>query len=175
MDNHLEGIKDALGIFVKYGSPMPQSSYNDSLLMRLVGVSTIRTSQKHTQRGLQNLSIVVGIPRPKPSTRPEFMPTYRRPYSRSLPRVPFRCVFASPSWAADGELTRPHSLQSRRGTITITYSCTHRNLIMLHFSARMTTLDRLVNCLWISSLVFSIASAINSQLAYHCKWPDHLL
>ncbi|CAE6415799.1 unnamed protein product [Rhizoctonia solani] len=29
----------------------------------------------------------------------------------------------------------------------------------------------LVNALWFSSLVFSVASAINSQLAYHCKAP----
>ncbi|KAG8884759.1 hypothetical protein FRB97_003279 [Tulasnella sp. 331] len=31
------------------------------------------------------------------------------------------------------------------------------------------SLGHLVNCLWISSLVFSIASAINSQLAYHWR------
>lgn len=37
------------------------------------------------------------------------------------------------------------------------------------------TLDEVVRALWVSSLILSIASAINSQLAMHCEQPRSFL
>ncbi|KAG8992062.1 hypothetical protein FRB94_013394 [Tulasnella sp. JGI-2019a] len=54
-------------------------------------------------------------------------------------------------------------------TVATFFSGVTASTLQYTFNQTQTPLGRLVNCLWISSLVFSIASAINSQLAYHWR------
>ncbi|QRW04758.1 hypothetical protein RhiLY_03757 [Ceratobasidium sp. AG-Ba] len=54
-------------------------------------------------------------------------------------------------------------------TVATFFSGVTATTLQFSFEDVDTTLGSLVNALWISSLVFSIASAINSQLAYHWR------
>lgn len=54
-------------------------------------------------------------------------------------------------------------------TVATFFSGVTATTLQFSFEDNSTALGSLVNGLWISSLVFSIASAINSQLAYHWR------
>ncbi|KAG8732880.1 hypothetical protein FRC10_000546 [Ceratobasidium sp. 414] len=54
-------------------------------------------------------------------------------------------------------------------TVATFFSGVTATTIQYSFNVIGNTRADLVNALWIISLIFSIASAINSQLAYHCK------
>ncbi|CAE6438103.1 unnamed protein product [Rhizoctonia solani] len=59
-------------------------------------------------------------------------------------------------------------LQNLSTTATF-FSAVSATTIQFSYQLRGGVLDNLLNVLWISSLVFSIASALNSQLAYHWR------
>ncbi|KAG8750778.1 hypothetical protein FRC11_010066, partial [Ceratobasidium sp. 423] len=54
-------------------------------------------------------------------------------------------------------------------TVATFFSGVTATTLQFSYEAHDETIQNLVNGLWISSLVFSIASAINSQLAYHWR------
>ena len=49
------------------------------------------------------------------------------------------------------------------------FSAVTATTIQFTYDKNVTSIERAVNLLWVGSLVFSLASAINSQLAYHWR------
>ena len=54
-------------------------------------------------------------------------------------------------------------------TVATFFSAVAATTIQYSYQSNFTTTEKAVNLLWVMALIFSLASAINSQLAYHWR------